>query len=256
SEFGFFIEGNYVDWLQYQYHVNRYLFASNFVIGKTVLDVACGTGYGSMYLAKEGANLVVAGDLSSEALSYAKVNYKSKSGPEFIRLDATHLPFVDDSFDCVITFETIEHLKEYERFIKECRRILKIDGILISSTPNKRTISPIFKQAEWVMHIKEFYPEELYLLFKKYFSKVEIFGQHFLGKKGRVIWLLRSTFGGLLKRISSRICTRISSIIFPLEHRAVNFSLKDIKTLAEEKYAVRQADLLSATRNIVIVARH
>ena len=45
----------------FQEHINRYAFASHFVKDKIVLDIACGTGYGSSYLNKKGAWTVMGG---------------------------------------------------------------------------------------------------------------------------------------------------------------------------------------------------
>lgn len=57
---GEFVVPNKTPYATYQEHINRYVFASNFVMNKIVLDVACGTGYGSNCLLKS-AKMVVGG---------------------------------------------------------------------------------------------------------------------------------------------------------------------------------------------------
>jgi len=146
----------------------RYLFASNYIKG-VVLDAGCGVGYGTNYLGMK-AESVVGVDVSRKAIKYSK-NYKTKN-VTFMLGDVTNLPFKDNCFDIVISFEVIEHLKNYEKFLQEVRRVLKSDGLFICSTPNiKYTRHPPF-------HLHEFYPEEFFEILEKYFSIVERYGQY------------------------------------------------------------------------------
>jgi 2-polyprenyl-3-methyl-5-hydroxy-6-metoxy-1,4-benzoquinol methylase len=103
-EFGLFVEGNKVSIADYYLHLNRYRFVSGFVKDKLCLDAGCGVGYDSAYLARKGAKKVVGGDKSEDALSYAR----NTAELEFKLLDATSLPFADNSFDVVVSFEVIE----------------------------------------------------------------------------------------------------------------------------------------------------
>ena len=59
-------------------HINRYIFASDLVKNKKVLDAACGTGYGTALLA-QSAERVFGIDISKEAISYAESNYSAKN---------------------------------------------------------------------------------------------------------------------------------------------------------------------------------
>lgn len=153
----------------------KYVFAAKFTTGKACLDIACGSGYGSAYLATKGSPLVVGGDISPNNVRDARAAYL-QPGTDFFLLDAHELPFKADSFDAVISIETIEHLGKPADFLKECHRILKRDGVLILSTPNKKMASPYaFEPAErnkgFQSHVKEFEPEELAILAKTYFQK-------------------------------------------------------------------------------------
>jgi len=161
-------------WL-FNEHKERYNFALELLKGKKVLDVACGSGYGSKILSE--LNDVVGMDISAEAIDYANKRYKNKKC-KFIQGDAEDLPFPNSSFDAVVSFETIEHLENPIKFIKEIERILKDKGIFIVSTPNKEIFSPLCREPLISHHVKEFRINELTALFKT--SKIKLYGQHFV----------------------------------------------------------------------------
>lgn len=115
-------------------HWARYNYVAPFVAGKRVLDVACGAGYGSNLLA-ETAQKVVGGDISYETIKYCKAHYDQKSNLQFDVMDIRKLPFADNSFDLVVSFETLEHIVEGNQFLREICRILAKDGALAISTP-------------------------------------------------------------------------------------------------------------------------
>jgi len=118
-------------------HLVRYQFASKFVRNKKVLDIACGSGYGSAILAKAGAALVVGMDKDAEAVKIASAkdpldNLIYKEG------DATDIEARDAEFDVVVSFETIEHLQEQDKYAMELSRVVSDDGLVLVSTPNKQ----------------------------------------------------------------------------------------------------------------------
>jgi len=156
-------------------HLARYNFAANFVSNKIVLDVACGPGYGSYFLLGRGASQVIGGDIYPPAIEVAKKNFR-KSGIDFFLLDATVIPFADESFDIVVSLETIEHLEQYRQYLTEVQRVLKPGGIFVCSTPNRwhhyaSLISPS------IYHMHEFSIEELTGLLQEFFVGVEIYEQ-------------------------------------------------------------------------------
>lgn len=168
---------NEASYREYQQHVNRYVFASSFAKGKIVLDVACGVGYGSSHLVRKGANVVVGGDISEDNLNYAKGHYE-REGLHFVQMDATTLPFPDGYFDVIVSFETIEHLRDYRRFLSECNRILKKGGVFVCSTPNVKRFP--FQSAEkpvYHFHVREFHVEQFQALIEEYFTDVTLFHQ-------------------------------------------------------------------------------
>jgi len=158
-------------------HKQRYSFAMPFIQGKAVLDAACGEGYGSKMMSKV-ASSVVGIDLSEETIIKATQKYVSPN-LSFETGDISKLDFEDDSFDVVVSFETIEHVPEHIQwaFIREVRRVLRSDGVLIISTPNKK----ISEQRKIVneYHIKEFYKHEFCELLENEFSYVDLYKQYY-----------------------------------------------------------------------------
>lgn len=199
-EFGLFVEGNEVSIADYYLHLNRYRFASSFVKDKLCLDAGCGVGYGSAYLVRKGATKVIGGDKSEDALSYARNTAETSlnGALEFKLLNATSLPFADNSFDAVVSFEVIEHVKDYERFLSEIHRVLRRGGKLILSTPNRETGAFMFK-TDWKYHAHEFSKEELLGLVDKYFASPAVYGQALLNKRSLILRRLRRTAAGLLE---------------------------------------------------------
>ena len=115
-------------------HVARYQFAAKLAAGLRVLDAACGEGYGTEILSRAGASVAVGVDLDAKTVEHARERYRL----DFRQGDVKELPFEADSFDLVVSFETIEHVRDGERVISEFRRVLSDDGLLVISTPNKR----------------------------------------------------------------------------------------------------------------------
>lgn len=116
-----------------QEHWARYNHVLPLCTGKRVLDVACGSGYGSDLLA-QSAKGVTGGDISHDAISYCKAHYH-RPNLSFGVMDIRKLPFSDNSFDMVVSFETLEHILEGDLFLKEVCRVLSDKGSLAISTP-------------------------------------------------------------------------------------------------------------------------
>lgn len=113
-------------------HIARYRWAAQWIAGKRVLDVACGTGYGSIILSREKPLSLHSVDISWEALSFGRNRYRLSA----ITADASRLPFPRASFDVVVSLETLEHVVAPEEFLIEVTRILKPGGQFAVSTPN------------------------------------------------------------------------------------------------------------------------
>lgn len=116
-------------------HIARYALARRYAARKHVLDCGCGTGYGTAELS-EPAVRVVGIDNSADAINYARNAYP-RDNTRYLVSSCLDLPFAAGSFDMVVAFEVIEHLPDFRRFLDESARVLRPDGLLIVSTPNK-----------------------------------------------------------------------------------------------------------------------
>jgi len=154
-------------------HLKRYDFARSFVSGKKVLDVACGVGYGSRYLAESAAS-VTGVDLDSWAISYAKSRYGDLANIDFLEGDALKLPFEAHSFDVVCSFETIEHVPNAHLFLTEVQRLLIPNGIFIVSTPAARHTTSTPKNPH---HVQEWTPHDFKALLSEHFPQVQLYSQ-------------------------------------------------------------------------------
>lgn len=158
------------DHLIYAEHVTRYLAAKPVVKDKVILDIASGSGYGTKILA-ETAKYVYGVDVNTTAVNYSKKHYAAKN-IEYIVGDGESIPLDDNSVDVVVTFETIEHIKDYKKFLDEVDRILKPDGLLLVSTPNDVE----FAEGNH-FHLHEFTYEELKDLLSKHYKNIDSYFQ-------------------------------------------------------------------------------
>ena len=156
-------------------HWHRYHFAARWARGRKVLDVACGEGYGSALLAREAAH-VTGVDLSPEAIGHAGRMYANVGNLEFVAASCTRMPLPDAAFDVVVSFETVEHIGEQAAFLAEVARVLKPDGVLVMSCPNKLEYSDKRGFAN-EFHVKELYREELAALVSARFPEIAWYGQ-------------------------------------------------------------------------------
>lgn len=169
------------NWELYFQHMGRYLFAKQLVQGKMTLDAACGMGYGTAILAQK-AYKVVGIDISKEAIVHCK-KYYQMINTQFINMNCTNLAFPNETFDQVVSFETLEHINKAERFVEELHRVLKPEGRLIISTPNKEIYAMYNKNKINKYHIHEFDENGFREFMKPYFEIEKIYGQRFFSKK-------------------------------------------------------------------------
>ena len=158
-------------------HFHRYAFARDLAGGKKVLDAACGEGYGSALLAASAVS-VTGIDRSEESIAHARGRYQAPN-LDFQAADCLDLPFGADSFDCIVSFETLEHLADHDGLLREFRRVLRPDGFLLLSSPDKAVYSDTLQNRN-EFHVRELYRHELESLLQAHFPAFRLWGQRLL----------------------------------------------------------------------------
>jgi 2-polyprenyl-3-methyl-5-hydroxy-6-metoxy-1,4-benzoquinol methylase len=156
-------------------HRSRYRFAAGWVEGAHVLDIACGTGFGGPILLDEGASQVTGVDIEVAPLLTAKAS--GREGQVLVQADGAALPFEAETFDVVVSFETLEHVAEAVGLVDELRRVLRPHGKLVLSTPNALHSRPVDGVPRNPFHVREYLPSELLELLSQAFGGVSLLGQ-------------------------------------------------------------------------------
>jgi len=155
-------------------HLDRYNFICQFTENKRVLDIACGSGFGSFILAEYGkAENVIGVDLDSDSIKYGNLKYPH---PKIMRVVSDATAFQGDyKFDVICCFETIEHIKNYDVLLIKLKSLLSTEGRLFISTPiaTKTTISPANPY-----HLIEWNFWDFQELVKKYFFVESVYTQN------------------------------------------------------------------------------
>jgi glycosyltransferase involved in cell wall biosynthesis/SAM-dependent methyltransferase len=120
-------------------HFHRYCLARDLCPGLDVLDVASGEGYGSSILSNV-ARSVIGVDVDPAAIAHARTTYGWEN-LRFVLGSVLDLPLGGASVDAVVSFETLEHVREHARFMAEVKRVLRPGGKLIVSTPERAVYS-------------------------------------------------------------------------------------------------------------------
>jgi SAM-dependent methyltransferase len=159
-------------------HWHRYCVALPAVAGKRVLDAACGEGYGSWLLAGVAAE-VIGVDIDAAAVMHAATRYSDRSNLRLVSGSCDALALADGCVDCVISFETIEHLSSQTAMLAEFRRVLAPGGALIISSPNKEIYSGETGY-ENHFHVRELDRLELQSMLSAPFPQQQWYGQRAL----------------------------------------------------------------------------
>lgn len=153
-------------------HIERYRFASTWAVGKRVLDIASGEGYGSCALLRAGARSVTGVDIDPEACAHATRKY----GIETRVGNGEAIPLEDRSIDVAVSFETIEHIAEPGKFLEEIRRVLTPGGTVVISTPDKDQYNTLASESN-PFHCSEMSEEQFRKQMEASFVGVTYYGQ-------------------------------------------------------------------------------
>jgi len=153
----------------YAMHAASYRFAETYCRGKKVLDMGCGSGYGTRHIctvAREAYGF----DVAEDAIAYARERYQSANLHYHHSPLGSPLPFVDESFDVILSFQVIEHIKDDEAYLLEAQRLLRKGGTFIVITPDRKNrLLPTQKPwNRW--HVREYSQKSLSQLVSRHFS--------------------------------------------------------------------------------------
>ncbi|MCH2203366.1 MAG: class I SAM-dependent methyltransferase [Fuerstiella sp.] len=170
---------------QIERNCHRYVWASNHCHDRDVIEVACGTGQGLGLLMKV-ARSVRAGDYDEKIQAKAQEVYGERIVID--QVDAQDLPYEDDSANVVILFEAMYYLPAPDRFVEECKRVLRPGGSVLIANSNK--------------DLSDFHPSpfshtyhgtvELRRLFEQHGFTVALFGYFSCQTRGFRQWLLKT----------------------------------------------------------------
>lgn len=202
------------EWIEYfGNHIVRYQFAVDQVKEKlveNVLDVACGVGYGSHYMADSLSDSLVKGvDISFAAIEEAKRVY-GHNRVSFYLADAVNLPahITKIKYDLIVSLETLEHLNSQELFLENICAILKPGGVFIVSTPNV-DVTGHHEEGSQEFHIKEYNLEEFRAaLSGAGFNSCVLYGQYYSDEG-----LLRNEMRNELNLLRGTILVRLSFLL-------------------------------------------
>ena len=134
------------------------------LVGGEVLEIGTGTGYGIDLVAPRATRFTTLDKQAPDGLVLP-------GNTEFVRAVVPPLPFENERFDCVISFQVIEHIRRDRELVREVKRVLRPGGRFIVTTPNARMS---LTRNPW--HVREYTPEELAALLAGEFASVEAMG--------------------------------------------------------------------------------
>jgi len=172
----------YRETIYHKYMLGRYLYSLKYLKNKTVLDCACGLGWGS-FLISDYPKKLLSIDLNKNALEFAKKTWKDEE-LNFIQHSALDLEGLNNKFDVILAFELIEHLQISDgvKLFQQANQALTENGLMIlsSSFPSSQK-SARRKEQRNKFHLHIYTKEEMKdLLTKSGFSKPRFLGSFML----------------------------------------------------------------------------
>ena len=225
-------------------HLHRYALAIEIAKGKHVLDVACGDGYGAKLLAKFAAK-VVAVDNDLETITTARNKYKTQN-LHFENGNIEKLPIPDKSIDLITCFETLEHTDQHEKSLSELKRVLKPEGLLLISTPDKKVYTDERNYTN-PFHKKELYYAEFKLLLEAFFPFVKIYAQRMVSGSLITGDSEFHEFSGDFNSIEKKSFSGYYFFAVASENElpAINYSLFNSKSILEVALKQQEASIMN-----------
>lgn len=217
-------------------HLAVYEWLAERTAGQSVIDMACGEGYGAHELSKRAAR-VTGVDANPEAFEHATRRYRSSN----LTFERALVEEFDPGarVDAVIFLQTIEHLRDPDGVLGHFRALLKPGGVCYVSTPNRLTLAPAGAQkSDNPWHIHEYTAAEFAALMGRTFGRVEMLGV-FHARRLRLHELaLRLGWDrvhgrlGLTERVYGRFVPSIATADFALKRGSLDRALDFVATAA------------------------
>lgn len=239
--------------------------------GKDVLDYGSGGGYGTEHLAK-GARRAVGADIDEASIDYCRRRYQAPN-LSFERLASLGLlPFPDATFDVVVSFQVIEHVADVPGYLSELKRVVRPEGQILLSTPNRKHRLLPFQKPWNPEHLREYSESGFRRALTQVFGDVQVLGvsatdeitaiEHRRVRQSPVAVYVRRPITRGLKALLSRsvvasLATRrtaASGVSTPAPAPAARIEPRTIERFSLQDYAitpnvVRSLDLFAVCRS-------
>ena len=150
-------------------HLAVYEWIAEQVAGQTVVDMACGEGYGTGVLARRAAR-VTGVDANPEAHAHAAAKYTAPG----VRFERDLIDHYTEPCDAVVFLQTIEHVQDPAAVLRHFKAMADVAFV---STPNLLTLAPEgAEKSDNPWHVKEYRAQEFRELCESVFGRVEIYG--------------------------------------------------------------------------------
>lgn len=190
--------------------VRRYLWAADLARGKDVIEIGCGYGQGSAFIAEHGANSVTGTDVDELALNFASAHYH-RPNLHFINPAQGWSNSFTNQFDLAILFEVFEHVEDPAALLQEVSRVLREGGSVILSTPNRThtELMYVHGRSPNPYHVREYYPDELISIVNQTFEVEGLFAEYSEADLGRTTGTLAE-----MRRLSAyNLSCRVPSFV-------------------------------------------
>lgn len=156
----------------YWAHLSIYFFALPYTKGKRVLEAGTGSGYGSAYLARHGAN-VLGFDAGEEAVLHSRRRYAGDPVTYEVADLNKPIPVGDRMFDVVFSSNVFEHVANIDGLVAECARVVRQDGVVIVAVPPITSAAAAEEDIRNQFHVHHIPPSAWKAKLERFFEEVE-----------------------------------------------------------------------------------
>lgn len=160
------------DWGYYA-NLSIYKFFSEFVAGKRILEIGCGTGYGANYLSNH-AKRIVSLDVDEPAVSFC-ASHATSDRIDFRLHDLSAAPLTDEAFEVIVTSNTLEHIPPIDDLLSNAARLLQADGVCLIAVPPITSPHCFAVNFSNIFHTNNLTPLNWYVKLSRYFEQVQCF---------------------------------------------------------------------------------